>query len=108
MAEVRKVTPGRGGLIAAAVEKAMGESVRPITPGGSPDPSKKGIPVPSAVETPITASSFLLNDAYVVFTDAPEDNSGDDQAVAGSGTAGPDANAVGGSPEAAGPDADRR
>lgn len=66
MAEVRKVTPGRGGIIAAAVEKALGESVRPITPGGSPDPSAAPIPVPNAATTPITASSFLLNDPFLI------------------------------------------
>ncbi|MDO5682588.1 MAG: hypothetical protein Q4G46_07155 [Propionibacteriaceae bacterium] len=69
MAEVRKVTPGRGGLIAAAVEKAMGESVRPITPGGSPNPGSTANPAdkPGVADSPITASSFLVNDAFLVF-----------------------------------------
>lgn len=74
MAEVRKVSPGRGGLIAAAVEKAIGESVRPITPGGSPDPSRPTpVPVPSAVETPLTVSSFLISEEFVVYADTPDE-----------------------------------
>ncbi|HHV20684.1 MAG TPA: hypothetical protein GXZ30_03975 [Propionibacterium sp.] len=77
MAEVRKVTPGRGGHIAEAVAKAIGESVRPIAPGGSPDPSTTPVPVPSAPETPITASSFLLSDPFLVF---PEESESDEAA----------------------------
>lgn len=78
MAEVRKVSPGRGGPIAAAVEKAIGESVRPITPGGSPDPSRPApIPVPSAAETPLTASSFLLSEDFVVYAETAEDSEGE-------------------------------
>lgn len=78
MAEVRKVTPGRGGFIAAAVEKAIGESVRPVTPGGRPDPSRPTpIPVPSAVETPLTVGSFLVSEEFVVYAHTPEDTEDD-------------------------------
>ncbi|MDO5498203.1 MAG: hypothetical protein Q4F67_00815 [Propionibacteriaceae bacterium] len=65
MAEVRKVTPGRGGHIAQAIEKAMGESVRPNTPGAPPDPSR-GRAVPPAPAAPLTASTFLTSAAFLV------------------------------------------
>lgn len=64
MAEVRKVRPGKGGHIAQAIAKAMGESARPITPGGSPDPSKAS----DAGQSPhaVTASSFLLSEEFLL------------------------------------------
>lgn len=75
MAEVRKITPGRGGHIAAAVEKALGESARRATPGASPDPTKSApIPIPSAADTPITVGSFLLSEDFVVYADTPADD----------------------------------
>lgn len=42
----------------------MGESVRPVTPGGSPDPSRPQS-VPRAAETPITASSLLMTNPFL-------------------------------------------
>ena len=73
MAEVRKVSPGSGSIFAAAIEKAIGANARPVAPGGSPDPTKSTpVPVPSAAETPLTASSFLLNEDFVVYADDSE------------------------------------
>lgn len=40
MAEIRKFKPGAGGEIAQALAKAMGEGVRPATPGAAPEPPK--------------------------------------------------------------------
>lgn len=78
MAEVRKFKPGQS-AIAEAVQKAMGESVRPVAPGGSPDPGK---PEPTsatvtgqAAATPITATSFLVSEQFLVPADDPAEQS---------------------------------
>lgn len=64
MAEVRKFRPGQGGHIAQAIAKAIGEPVRPITPGGSPDPSrtKEASPAPLTM----TATSFTVSDEFLL------------------------------------------
>lgn len=64
MAEVRKFRQGNGGHIAQAIARALGESVRPITPGGSPDPSKTNEASPPA--SAVTAASFAVSDAFLV------------------------------------------
>jgi len=39
MAEIRKHNPRVRGKLDEALAKALGESVRPVTPGGKPDPT---------------------------------------------------------------------
>lgn len=75
MAEVRKVRPGKGGHIAQAIAKAMGESVRPITPGGSPDPSKASETVSQSYA--VTSTSFVVNDTFLMPSDEDEAESPD-------------------------------
>ena len=69
MAEVRKFKPGAGSQIAEAVAKAMGESVRPITPGAPPEPMRKPQSAPTTISV-TAASSFVTGDAF--FLPAPE------------------------------------
>ena len=66
MAEIRKFTQGKGGDIAQALARAMGESVRPATPGdgGPPRPKSK-----SAVTGP-TATSGVIWDPFLKTTPA--------------------------------------
>jgi hypothetical protein len=78
MAEVRKVRPGKGGHIAQAIAKAMGETVRPITPGGSPDPSQTSRVKPT--EHTVTATSFVFNDAFLL--PAPVEEAADTEQTA--------------------------
>ena len=61
MAEIRKFTPGKGGDIAQALAKAMGESVRPVAPGATP-PEKK--PRPRTPAGP-TATSGAIWDPFL-------------------------------------------
>ncbi len=42
MAEIRKFDPAAGNAIAQALKAAMGEPVRPVTPGGPPVPRAQG------------------------------------------------------------------
>lgn len=63
MAEVRKFKPGAGSQIAEAVAKAMGESVRPITPGAPPEPTQKPQSAPTTLSV-TAASSFVTGDAF--------------------------------------------
>ncbi|WP_420175659.1 hypothetical protein [Luteococcus sp. OSA5] len=42
MAEIRKHRPSAGSPIAQALEKALGASVRPVTPGAPPQPNAPG------------------------------------------------------------------
>lgn len=60
MAEVRKFKPGQN-AIAEAIQKAMGEGVRPVTPGGPPKPGQASAAGTPAT-TPITAATFFVND----------------------------------------------
>lgn len=62
MAEVRKFKPGQS-AISEAIEKAMGQGVRPVTPGGSRDPNKTYAAQPAAAT--ITASTFLVSDEFL-------------------------------------------
>ncbi|MEL4357229.1 MULTISPECIES: hypothetical protein [unclassified Luteococcus] len=39
MAEIRKHKPSAGSPVAQALEKALGASVRPVTPGAPPQPN---------------------------------------------------------------------
>ncbi|MEA4943880.1 MAG: hypothetical protein VB080_05500 [Propionicimonas sp.] len=48
MAEIRKYDPARGNAIAEALRAAMGEPVRPVTPGDGPRPAPKPEPEPPA------------------------------------------------------------
>lgn len=68
MAEIRKFTPGRGGDIAQALAKAMGEPVRPIAPGdgGTPAPRKAR----PATTTGPRASSAAIWDPFLRTTPA--------------------------------------
>lgn len=61
MAEVRKFNPAKGGSIAEQVAKAMGESVRPTTPGAPPakkQPVKPAAPTYDIFTT--TTSAFTV------------------------------------------------
>ncbi|WP_425307930.1 hypothetical protein AADG42_03975 [Ammonicoccus fulvus] len=70
MAEVRKFSPGKGGHIAEAIAKAMGESVRPITPGGPPAPSPAK-PTKTDGPSAITASTFFVSDEFLAVSTPP-------------------------------------
>lgn len=49
MAEIRKFDPAAGNAIAQALKAAMGEPVRPVTPGGPPVPRAPGsAPAPTS------------------------------------------------------------
>ena len=56
-----------------AIAKAMGESVRPITPGGSPDPSQAK-PTKTDGPSAITASTFFVSDEFLTVSTPPSDN----------------------------------
>lgn len=76
MAEVRKVKPGRGGHIAQAIAKAMGESIRPITPGGSPDPSKTR--EAASTSHAVTATSFVVSNEFLLPSATDEESESED------------------------------
>lgn len=60
MAETRKYRPS-GSLVGDAVRAALGESVRPVTPGGRPDPSERPPEAETASSTPaVTVRTFTF------------------------------------------------
>ena len=61
MAEIRKFKPGAGGEIAQALAKAMGEGVRPATPGAAPEPPKPK----KVVKVGPTATSGAIWDPFL-------------------------------------------
>ncbi|WP_203568025.1 hypothetical protein [Aestuariimicrobium ganziense] len=63
MAEIRKFTPAAGGTIAQALAKAMGETVRPVTPGAPPKPGPEDEPIDER-ESPLTQVS--VNSQFLV------------------------------------------
>lgn len=65
MAEIRKFTQGKGGEIAQALARAMGEGVRPATPGdgGRPAPKKAAASGP-------TVTSGVIWDPFLKTTPA--------------------------------------
>ncbi|MGJ6981229.1 hypothetical protein ACSDQ9_11980 [Aestuariimicrobium soli] len=62
MAEIRKFSPGTGGAIAQALAKAMGESVRPTTPGAPPElgPAHDEAVTAPVKPAPTSAASFVV------------------------------------------------
>ena len=66
MAEIRKFTQGKGGEIAQARAKAMGEGVRPATPGDGGRPAPKTKPSASGP----TATSGVIWDPFLKATPA--------------------------------------
>lgn len=50
MAEIRKHDPSKGNAIAQALRAAMGEEIRPVTPGQA-TPAKKNTPEPTGGTT---------------------------------------------------------
>lgn len=72
MAEVRKHGQGRGGQIAAAIERAMAQGVRPSGAGAPPKPGDPETPAPRNTQNLVTATSFLGNDPFLVFPKTPE------------------------------------
>ncbi|MFT3971550.1 MAG: hypothetical protein QM695_15060 [Micropruina sp.] len=60
MAETRKYRPS-GSLVGDAVRAALGESVRPVTPGGRPDPSEKPpVAEPESSTPAVTVRTFTF------------------------------------------------
>lgn len=57
MAEIRKFRPATGGDIAQALARAMGESVRPMTPGDG-GPEKKPSPKPTTTTSVVTSGAI--------------------------------------------------
>lgn len=79
MAEVRKFKPGQGNQISEAIARAMGESVRPATPGASPEPGRKQPPQAAAPNiTSFSATTFGTSDPFLVTrkTQPPSQKSG--------------------------------
>ncbi len=72
MAEVRKFKPGQN-AIAEAIQKAMGEGVRPVTPGGPPKPAQASTTGAPAT-APITAATFFVNDFSMTASDEDADS----------------------------------
>lgn len=66
MAEIRKFTQGKGGDIAQALARAMGESVRPATPGAGGPPRPKS----RSAATGPTATSGVIWDPFLKTTPA--------------------------------------
>ncbi|OYN96385.1 hypothetical protein B0O41_0404 [Propionibacteriaceae bacterium ES.041] len=70
MAEVRKHGKGGGGQIAAAIERAMAQGVRPSGAGAPPEPGQQSEP-PRNTQNLVTATSFLGNDPFLVTAPKP-------------------------------------
>lgn len=66
MAEIRKFTQGRGGEIAQALAKAMGEGVRPATPGDGGTPTTRT----TAPASGPTVTSGVIWDPFLKTTPA--------------------------------------
>ncbi|MGA4506516.1 hypothetical protein ACQB6R_13290 [Propionibacteriaceae bacterium G1746] len=82
MAEIRKFAPGRGGDIAQALAKAMGEGVRPATPGAGDKPAPRS----KAPAAGPTATSGALWDPFLKATPAKvvrKSEKGEDEGTAG-------------------------
>ncbi|MGA4670964.1 hypothetical protein ACPCG0_14385 [Propionibacteriaceae bacterium Y1923] len=61
MAEIRKFTEGKGGQIRQALIEAMGEGVRPATPGAGDKPAPK----PKSPASGPTATSGVIWDPFL-------------------------------------------
>ena len=70
MAEIRKFTQGRGGEIAQALAKAMGEGVRPATPGDGGTPTPRATAPASAPASGPTVTSGVIWDPFLKTTPA--------------------------------------
>ena len=66
MAEIRKFTQGKGGEIAQALARAMGEGVRPATPGDG----GRTVPKTKAPASGPTATSGVIWDPFLRTTPA--------------------------------------
>lgn len=58
MAEIRKHTPSKGGDIAQALAKALGEPVRPVAPGAGDKPAPKKPRTPAAGGPRVTSTAI--------------------------------------------------
>lgn len=59
MAETRKYRASSS-LVGDAVRAALGESVRPVTPGGRPDPTEATAPATSETPPVVTVRTFTF------------------------------------------------
>ncbi len=59
MAETRKYRPS-GSLVGDAVRAALGESVRPVTPGGRPDPTDETAKTEPESSPAVTVRTFTF------------------------------------------------
>lgn len=77
MAEVRKHGKGGGGQIAAAIERAMAQGVRPSGAGAPPEACQQS-GTPRNTQNMVTATSFLGNDPFLVQPARPKDAAPDE------------------------------